>query len=278
MSRAIAPHKPETTPMASQAAGETDDHKAIVREEFTRQAQAYASAAVITDADRLARLVRAIDPRPDDRALEIATGPGYVAMALAPCCHEVIGLDLTAAPIAIAQRASHERGLSNVRFEVGEADKLIYGDGEFDLVVCRFAFHHFMHPETILAEMCRVCRAGGTVVVEDLYANENPARAARCNRIEQLRDTSHTRALALSQLIAMMGQAGLEVESVHSDRHTTDLEGWLAGAQTPADRAIEVRQLLEADMREDLSGMQPFARDGAVHFIQRIAAIVCRKM
>ena len=194
--------------MASQAAGETDDHKAIVREEFTRQAQAYASAAVITDADRLARLVRAIDPRPDDRALEIATGPGYLAMALAPYCHEVIGLDLTAAPIAIAQRAIHERGLSNIRFEVGEADNLIYGDGEFDLVVCRFAFHHFMHPETILAEMCRVCRVGGTVVVEDLYANENPARAARCNRIEQLRDTSHTRALALSELIAMMGRPG----------------------------------------------------------------------
>ncbi|MGD0288151.1 MAG: methyltransferase domain-containing protein [Candidatus Binataceae bacterium] len=264
--------------MASQAAAETNDHKATVREEFTRQAQAYASAAVITDAERLARLVNAIDPGPDDRALEIATGPGYVAMALAQRCREVVGLDLTAAPIAIAQRTSRERGLANVRFEVGEADNLTYGDGEFDLVVCRFAFHHFLHPEAILAQMCRVCRNGGTVAVQDLYANENRARAARCNRIEQLRDTSHTRALALSELIAMMGRAGLEVESVHSDRLTTDLEGWLASAQTPADRAKEVRQMLAADLREDLSGMQAFVRDGAVNFIQRIAAIVCRKM
>jgi ubiquinone/menaquinone biosynthesis C-methylase UbiE len=264
--------------MASSAAAETNQHKATVREEFTRQAQAYASAPVITDADRLARLVRAIDPRPDDRALEIATGPGYVAMALAQRCREVVGLDLTAAPIAIAQHTSRERGLTNVRFEVGEADNLTYGDGEFDLVVCRFAFHHFLNPEAILAHMCRVCRAGGTVAVQDLYAHENRARAARCNRIEQLRDTSHTRALALSELIAMMGRAGLEVESVHSDRLTTDLEGWLASAQTPVDRATEVRQLLAEDIREDLSGMQPFVRDGGVHFIQRIAAIVCRKM
>ena len=140
--------------MASQAAAETNEHKATVREEFTRQAQAYASAAVITDAERLARLVNAIDPGPDDRALEIATGPGYVAMALAQRCREVVGLDLTAAPIAIAQRTSRERGLTNVRFEVGEADNLTYGDGEFDLVVCRFAFHHFLHPEAILAQMC----------------------------------------------------------------------------------------------------------------------------
>jgi ubiquinone/menaquinone biosynthesis C-methylase UbiE len=264
--------------MASSGAAETNDHKATVREEFTRQAQAYASAAVITDAERLARLVDAIDPHPGDRALEIATGPGYVAMALAQRCREVVGLDLTAAPIAIAQRTSGERGLTNVRFEVGEADNLAYGDNEFDLVVCRFAFHHFLHPEAILAQMCRVCRVGGTVAVQDLYAHENSSRAARCNRIEQLRDTSHTRALALSELIAMMGRAGLEVESVHSDRLTTELEGWLASSQTPPERAAQVRQLLAADMREDFSGMQPFVRNGAVHFIQRIAAIICRKV
>jgi ubiquinone/menaquinone biosynthesis C-methylase UbiE len=263
--------------MATNLEVETNDHKATVREEFTRQADAYASAAVITDAERLARLVRAINPMPTDRALEIATGPGYVAMALAERCREVVGVDLTAAPIAIAQRTSRERGLTNVRFQVGEADNLAYGDGEFDIVACRFAFHHFRNPEAILAQMCRVCRIGGTVAVEDLYANEDPARTARCNRIEQLRDTSHTRALALSELIRMMGQAGLEVESVHSDRLTTHMEGWLAGTQTPVDRATEVRQLIDADMRDDQSGMQPFVRDGVVHFIQRTAAIVSRK-
>jgi protein-L-isoaspartate O-methyltransferase len=59
------------------------DHKAIVREEFTRQADAYASAPVITDNDRLGRLVAAIAPKGGERVIEVATGPGYVAMALA---------------------------------------------------------------------------------------------------------------------------------------------------------------------------------------------------
>lgn len=262
----------------TQAVTETNDHKAAVREEFTRQAQAYAAAAVITDADRLARLVNAIDPARTDRALEIATGPGYVAMALAERCREVVGLDLTAAPLAIAERTSRERGLTNVRFELGEADQLTYGDGEFDVVVCRFAFHHFLNPAAILAQMCRVCRPGGTVAVEDLYASENPARANRCNRLEQLRDTSHTRALALSELIAMMGGAGLDVERVHSERLSSSLEGWLASAQTSVDRAAEVRRLIDEDMRKDSSGMAPFIRDGATHFVQRTAAIVCRKL
>jgi ubiquinone/menaquinone biosynthesis C-methylase UbiE len=263
--------------MATNATIETSDHKAAVREEFTRQAKAYAAAPVITDGERLARLVSAVNPQHDDRALEIATGPGYVAMALAEHCREVVGVDLTAAPIAIAQSTSRERGLTNVRFEVGEADNLSYGDGEFDLVICRFAFHHFLNPAAILQQMCRVCRDGGTVAVQDLYAHENPARAARCNRIEQLRDTSHTRALALSELIAMLGRAGLEVESVHSERLITELESWLASTQTPPDRAAEVRRMLASDQHLDASGMMPFVRDGATHFVQRIAAIVCRK-
>jgi ubiquinone/menaquinone biosynthesis C-methylase UbiE len=263
--------------MATNPTVETSDHKAAVREEFTRQAKAYAAAPVITDAERLARLVRAIDPQPDDRALEIATGPGYVAMALAEHCREVVGIDLTAAPIEIAQRTSRARGLTNVRFEVGEADHLSYRDAEFDLVICRFAFHHFLNPAAILAQMCRVCRDGGTVAVQDLFAHENPARAARCNLIEQLRDTSHTRALALSELIAMLGRAGLEVESVHSERLLTELESWLASAQTLPDRAAEVRRMFASDQRSDTSGMKPFVRDGATYFVQRIAALVCRK-
>jgi len=55
------------------------------------------------------------------------------------------------------------------------------------------------------------------------------------------------------------------------------MESWLASAQTSPDRAAEVRQMLESDQRSDTSGMMPFVRDGATHFVQRIAAIVCRR-
>ena len=140
--------------MSTRAESQVRDHNAIVREEFTRQADAYAAAPVITDADRLARLVRAINPLSDQRAVEVATGPGYVAMALAARCREVIGLDLTPAPIAIAERTAHERNIRNVKFQVGDAEHLPFGDSEFDIAVCRFAFHHFQHPEKVLRRWC----------------------------------------------------------------------------------------------------------------------------
>ena len=254
------------------------DHKELIREEFTRQAGAYAANPQIADPERVARLVRAVAPRPVDRVLDVATGPGYVAIGFAAVCREVIALDLTAAPLAIAEELRRERGLRNLRFQSGDADHLPFADGEFDIVVCRFAFHHFADPPRALAEMARVCRPGGTVAVEDLVVSEHPERAAYQNRFENLRDPSHTRAFPISALLALFTAAGLEVEHVSTDQLTPVVERWLANAQTPPDRAALVRALIEQDEAEDLSGTRPFHRDGELVFNQRTAILVGRRL
>lgn len=254
------------------------NQKELVQQEFTKQANAYAANPSIADPDRVARLVRAVNPDPDARVLEVATGPGYVAMGFARACREVIGIDLTAAPIAIAERAGRERGLTNVRFQTGDAEHLPFPDGAFDVVVCRFAFHHFEDPPRVLTEMARVCRTGGTVAVEDLIVSEIPDRAAYQNRFENLRDPSHTRAYPLSALIGSFTERRLEIENIAFDALTPELERWLANAQTPPDRAAEVRRLVGADLEQGLSLARPFRADGAIHFIQRTATIVGRKL
>jgi ubiquinone/menaquinone biosynthesis C-methylase UbiE len=254
------------------------NHKAIVREEFTRQAEAYASAVVITDQDRLTRLVGAIAPDGSGRAIEIATGPGYVAMALAAKCCEVIGIDLTEAALQIAERTRLSRGLANVRFRTADAEALPFADNEFDIAVCRFAFHHFEYPAGVLTEMCRVCRTGATIAVEDLYASEFPPRASYYNHFERLRDHSHTRAMAPTELTAMFAKAGVELRRVHSDDLVTEMEAWLQSAQTAADDAAEVRRLLEQDVGQDLSGASPFQCDGTIMFHQRTMALIGRKL
>ena len=254
------------------------DHKAIVREEFTRQADAYARAAVITDEDRLTRLVGAIAPRRDDRAIEIATGPGYVAMALATKCREVVGVDLTEAPLRIAERTRQSRRLTNVSFRTADADELPFADGEFDVAVCRFAFHHFEHPEQVLAQMCRVSGPGATIAIEDLYASEFQARASYYNHFERLRDHSHTRALAPTELITMAAVAGIELQRLYSDELVVEMETWLQSTQASADDAAEVRRLLEDDLRRDLSGARPLLREGKIMFHQRTLALIGRKL
>ncbi len=259
------------------AAGE-QDHKERVRQEFTRQATRFAAAAWIGDQARVARLVQAVEPSPEARVLEVATGPGYVAQGFAAVCREVVGLDLTPALIEIAEQQRRERGLDNLRFQVGDAEHLPFGDGEFDIVVCRFAFHHLPEPARVLGEMARVCRLDGAVAVEDIIASEQPERADYQNRFERLRDPSHQRALPLTELVDLFTAAGLELRNLQLNLLILPVERWLSNSHTPPERAAQVLALLEADLERDLSGVRPFRQDGELYFRQRTIALVGRKL
>ena len=114
----------------------------------------------------------------------------------------------------------------------------------------------------MLREMARVCRPQGKVAVEDLVSSEHRARGDYQNQFERLRDPSHTRALAPSELLALFTAAGLELERLYSGELVQNLERWLANSQTPPDRAAEVRAMIERDGREDLSGTRPHLEDG----------------
>ena len=254
------------------------DHKLLVQQAFTSQAAAYAANPAIADTERLERLVRAVAPRPTDRVLEVATGPGFVALAFAAHCQEVVGVDLTAAPLAIAEQRRRERGLDNVRFEVGDAEALGYADAAFEVAVCRFAFHHFADPAGVLREMARVCRAGGAVAIEDLIVSEREERAAYQNTIERLRDPSHTRAFSLGQLLALFTAAGLDVAMVYTGTLQQQVERWLANAKTPPAQAAEVRRLIEDDAARDLPGMRPLGEGGTLLLLQRTVTVIGRKL
>jgi ubiquinone/menaquinone biosynthesis C-methylase UbiE len=252
------------------------DHTSVVRESFTRQAEAYAASPVIYDRERLLRLVAAVTPHASDRVLDVATGPGYLAMAFAERCGEVVGVDLTDAPLAIARRTAGQRGLCNLTFQSADANRLPFGDDEFDIVVSRLAFHHFEGPGRVLREMARVSRR--LVAVEDLAASEHSERAAYQNRFEQLRDPSHTRALPISEMLGLFRNAGLELTKLFSGELVQNLERWLANTQTPPGRADEVRRMIEDDAGRDLSGCSPYQQDGEWYFRQLMIAVVARKI
>src|SRR2546430_2682118 len=246
----------------------SSEHKAMVRQEFTQQAQAYAANRSIADQARLTRLVQAVQPRHKARVLDVATGPGYVAMAFAEIGCEVLGIDLTEAPLSIAEQKRQARGLTNLRFQLGDAEHLPFAEQEFDIVVSRFALHHCEDPQRVLTEMARVCRIQGMIVIEDLVVSEHQTRAAYQNRFEQLRDPSHTRALPISAFLALFTASGLEVEQLYTDHLAPSVEQWLTNAHTPNDRATQVRAMIQQDELHDLSGTHPFHQNEAVYFHQ----------
>ena len=254
-------------------------HNEVVRESFTTQAKAFASNPWVTDEERIRRLLAAARLKGDERVLDIATGPGYIAEAFALAAREVIGVDLTAAMLTIAEERTKERGISNVSFRIGDVQSLPFEKEEFDVVVSRLALHHMQNPALVVGEMTRVCRLGGRVLVEDIYGSEHPERAAYQDRWEKLRDPSHVRTLPVSELLRLFREAGLETDSVSTFGDLCpEVERWLATTKTPAADAAEVRRFLEEDRLHDLSGTRPFQdATGGLHFHARSVTLTGRR-
>lgn len=189
-------------------------HDELIRDQFTRQSQVFNAAAPIANEDQLKLIVDAAAPGPDDTVLDVACGGGLVARAFAPHVRHATGIDVTPAMLDTARKASAEQGLANVTWDRGDVTTLPYADGAFTIVVTRFSFHHFLDPLGVLREMVRVCAPGGRIVVADSCPSEDKAKAAAFNRLELLRDPSHTRALPLGEMKAVFAAAGLGEPSV----------------------------------------------------------------
>jgi ubiquinone/menaquinone biosynthesis C-methylase UbiE len=76
--------------------------------------------------------------------------------------------DITPAMIECARELQREKGLTNLRWEVSDVNPTPFADNSFSVVLTRYSFHHFLDPKGVLAEMKRVCKADGTIMVVDV--------------------------------------------------------------------------------------------------------------
>ncbi len=104
--------------------------------------------------------VRAVDPQPGERVLDIAAGTGTSSAALAKSGAEVVALDFSAGMVEEGRRRHPE-----LQFVQGDAEKLPFGDEEFDAVTISFGLRNVQQPQVALAEMQRVLKPGGRVVI-----------------------------------------------------------------------------------------------------------------
>lgn len=252
------------------------EHKRTVRRAFTKQADAYAANTSVTDPERIARLVEATGVDSSDRVLEVATGPGHVAFSFVDHCAEVLGVDLTKAPLEIAQKKKRERETENIGFVVGDAEDIPCPPNSFDVVVCRLALHHVEHPDHVVREMARVCRSNGTVAIEDLVVTEHSDRGEYQNTFERLRDPSHVRALPISEVIRVVTEQGIEIDHLETSLVVQNVADWLSNAGTPEPQATEAREMIRKDAEEDLSGTRPFWRNDELHFSQQTTTVAGR--
>jgi SAM-dependent methyltransferase len=183
---------------------------------FGRRASFYTTSAAHTDPQVLQRVVMLAAPQLHWNALDIASGSGHTAFALAPHVRSVTGVDLTAAMLAEAERLTKERSLDNVTFQTGDVHHLPFENGTFDLVTCRRAAHHFSNIRLALQEMRRVLHEGGRLIIDDRSVPEDDFLDRCMNQLDIWHDESHIREYRPSEWQRMLEEAGFQVDVVET--------------------------------------------------------------
>src|SRR5258705_797464 len=230
-----------------------DEIRALARDLFGRAADAYVASPGHAPGSDLRRLVELPAPTPSDRALDISTGGGHTALALAPHVGHMVASDLTPRMLAAARAFIGARGVSNVDFVVADAERLPFLDATFTLVTARIAPHHYADIRAAVKEMARVLAPGGRLVLEDSIAPEDPQLDALVNAWDRRRDPSHVREYTVSEWRGLLAAAGLEVTDVETARKAHDFTEWVERMQMPDD----ARRALE----RDILGAPAVARD-----------------
>ena len=215
-----------------------------VQQQFGAVAASYVTSAVHARGADLPILVEAAEPRGDEVALDLGTAVGHTALALTPRVRWVIGVDLTPEMLGHARQLAAERGIANASFVRADVAHLPLASASCDVVTSRYSAHHYADPGAVVREVARVLRPGGRFVLADTIAPGDPALDTFINAVELLRDRSHVRDHTVAQWQAMIAEAGLSSELVHTWDVELDFADWVARMRTPPDAVALLRTLL----------------------------------
>jgi len=216
--------------------------------------------------ESLDRLLALTAPKPDWRALDVATGGGHTALALAPHVREVIATDLTRPMLDAARAFIASKGVANVVFQEADAMSLPFGDAAFDLVTCRIAPHHFPDVPRFVREMFRVLRPGGIAVVIDNVVPEDSTAAGFINEFETIRDPSHHWSHPESDWRSFFSAAGFQDLHVEPFRKARDYVLWLDTMSVAEPERAKLRVMLNTAPASAKTALAPEERDGKLWF------------
>jgi len=262
--------------------------KTLVQQQFGAHAAAYVTSPVHAKGESLKRLVELIKPEASWHVLDIATGAGHTALALAPHVARVVAGDITGEMLDTAAKLAKDRGVTNVETVTAGAEALPFTAACFDLVTCRIAARHFTDVPRFVAEARRVLKPGGVFALVDNISPDRESTpgftedelrdaALAYNAFEKLRDPSHGRCLSIGEWTEVIRAASFAI--THMERLPKNMEfgPWVQRMSCDAAATEQLRVLL-ADAAPALAAfLEPQQRDGVLWFTLDEILILARK-
>lgn len=259
----------------------SDQHaiKALAQAQFGPSAQAYVTSATHAHGADLPRLVALAELRGHELILDVATGGGHTALALAPHARHVIASDLTLPMLHAARQHIGAAGHANVSYLRAAAEALPVAPGSVDIVSCRIAAHHFADVRAFVRSAAAALRPGGLLIVGDHIGLDDPEEDAFMDRFERWRDPSHVRAYSFAEWRGLCAAAGLSVTHTEDDpREPYGFADWTARLRMPAAERDALEQWLLAAPAHLRERFAVVARDGHVESLRgTFGLIVARK-
>ncbi|HEX9133882.1 MAG TPA: class I SAM-dependent methyltransferase [Ktedonobacteraceae bacterium] len=226
------------------------DKKAQVQDYFSRTAESYVGSFSHRAGDDLQRLTELGEWNPQLQALDIATGGGHTALAVAPYVAQITVTDLTPRMLEKAREYILAQGVTNASFQVADAEHLPFAPESFDRVTCRIAPHHFPDIPQFVQEVARVLKPVGIFLLIDCMAPSDPQLDTFDNTVEKWRDPSHGRSCTAEEWQAFLKDAGLSIEHMEFFRKTHEYDDWTARSlMSPNEKAMLAQFILKSNDR-----------------------------
>ncbi len=247
--------------------------------QYARQAQRYAQSTLHRRGESLEAVRRLAATTGEETVLDLGTGTGFTAFAVAADAGRVIASDLTPEMLDLARRLAQEQALDQkLGWVLAAAEGLPFADDTFPVITCRYASHHFHDLSRALRELARVVQRGGRVVLCDVVAPEAPGTLEFMNQLEQLRDPTHVWVYPLSQWREeLLPAAGLEVQEVVKGKNPQLFSEWVHRAGTPPASVERLIQMFHAANEETRRAFEVRWQGAEIFFSWDNATILATK-
>ena len=254
------------------------DNLAAINHSFEIQAQNFESKDInFTKEEYLNHTLSCVVPNNQDIVLEVAAGTCACGRSFAPLVQTVVCLDATLPMLQIGKREATNSHLNNMVFVKGYAEELPFLDDSFDIVFSRLAFHHFIDIDNNFAEMVRVLKPGGKLVMIDMEAAATDLRETE-DKIERMRDPSHVRNMSKAEMTNLFTAFDLSIQKCETTEIQQRLNRWLALTKTPENIQREItRQMLTDISGGQKTGFSPYMEKDDICFNQKWVLIIGRK-
>ncbi len=212
------------------------------REFFGSYADQYSKSESHKYGNDLSIFIKKLEISKQNIVIDLACGTGNTAVEMARLAEKVVCLDGTPEMLEKAKSYAENENLHNIQFVLSDIEKVPFGEGEFDVVTCRRAAHHFSNKAKFLENSVRILKTGGKFGLVDMVPPEG--FETEYNDLERIRDPSHVFALGPKEWIQLIESNGIEVKTVEIIEDQTTFSKWLYPVEESSENGMKCKEFL----------------------------------